>query len=65
MDNNLLKKTFQRIEMYIDEIQNSENYLNENNSPAEILEKIDIAIKNEENTNILAFWVRIRETLEI
>jgi len=48
----MLKKTFDRIENYLLEIENSKNYLKENLSPSELLEKIDVSIKNKGNKDI-------------
>ena len=39
MNKNLLKETFERIETYINEVETSDNYWNENNLPSDLLKK--------------------------
>ena len=53
MNNKLLKETFDRIMVYLNQIESSENYLNENNSPKNLLDKINISITDKGNSEIL------------
>ena len=51
----MLKETFEKIEKYLLDVQNSSNYLTQNHSPSELLEKMDFSIQNAGNNNILPF----------
>ena len=53
MKNNLLRKTFERIEKYLEELETSKKYLNNHSSPKNLADKIDIPIQEKSNMDIL------------